>query len=416
MREIWLVFKHEMRTTLGRRSFQVAVFGFPMLALRIFSIVHLYRNLTPPSLTENAERSPLEFRNGAARKPAGFVDLSNTIKAIPASIQPSELIGFPTEAAAGSALRSGQIDLYYLIPENYLATGDIIVNTREPLLESAVPHTSMLERLIAVNLLQGNERLASQFKDPIKSETLSSDVPGGTESQYLVAFFLPFGVTIFFYITILMSSSLLLGSLTVEKENRVLEILLTSIAPHRLLSGKILGLGLTGLIQTAIWLGTSILILRWGGQSLQIPLEAQLTPAFFALGVLFYLLGYGLYVCLMASLGVLVNNLREASQLSIILLMPMMIPVLTITVMISAPDSPFVIGLSLFPLTSPVAMMSRLVITRVPAWQVLSAVILLAASILVVLKVVAGLFRTQTLLAGKPLSARRIYEVIRGGE
>lgn len=408
MQVSWLVFKHEFFTTLGRRSFQVAAFGLPLIALVCFGGLHLYHKILPQDLSGENDLPIKDGPAASSSKAEGYVDLSGLIQVIPESMHETDLIGFPDEAAANYALQSGNIHRYYIIPADYLSTGNIYIIRDEAIPISVNLRAPSMQSLLRVNLLGGNERLASQLDSPFTLVASGSESPSRTNSQYLTAFFLPFGVTLLFYVTILMSASLFLGTLTVEKENRILEILLTSITPRQLFTGKILGLGLAGLIQTFFWLGTSILILRWSGRSLQIPSEAHLTLSFFALGMLFFILGYGLYACLMASLGAFVSNLREASQTSILLLMPMMIPVLTISLLISAPNSPFVAGLSLFPLTSPVTMMARLVIADVPAWQVITSVLLLILAILVTIKIVASLFHTQILLSGHTIYARRI--------
>ena len=120
-----------------------------------------------------------------------------------------------------------------------------------------------------------------------------------------------------FYIIILSAASLLLSSVAKEKENRMMEILLVSVTPRQLLTGKIVALGMVGLLQTIVWVGTGRILLARSGTTFNLPIAFQLPPSFLIWGLIFFVLGYAVYASLMAGLGALVPNLREASQATI---------------------------------------------------------------------------------------------------
>jgi ABC-2 type transport system permease protein len=98
--------------------------------------------------------------------------------------------------------------------------------------------------------------------------------------------------------------------------------------------------------------------------------------------------------------------MREATQATIVLLIPMIIPLMLISALSSKPNGSLAIFLGLFPLTSPVTMMARLAATRVPIWQLLLAVLLLATTAYLVLRSVSGMFRAQNLLSGQPFKLK----------
>jgi ABC-2 type transport system permease protein len=199
----------------------------------------------------------------------------------------------------------------------------------------------------------------------------------------------------------------LLSSITKEKENRVIEVLMLSATPRQLLLGKIIGLGIAGLIQTVLWVGTGYTLLRLSGQTFQLPAIFQLPPSFLVWGLVFFVLGYAVYGGLMAGIGALVPNLREASQATIILVIPLIIPLMFISVLIEEPHSTFGVVTSLFPLTAPVVMMTRLASGGVPWWQPpLASVLLLATAYLIILAV-ARMFHAQTILSGQPFNVKR---------
>src|SRR5690606_35176850 len=118
-------------------------------------------------------------------------------------------------------------------------------------------------------------------------------------------------------------------------------------------------------------------------------------------GIVYFLLGYLFYAALMASVGALVPGLREASQATFLLTLPMMAPFMLSVGLISTPNGFLAVFFSLFPMTSPLGMMLRLSTGEpIPGWQLALSIGLLAAATLLVIRLAAGLFRTQTMLAG----------------
>ena len=230
----------------------------------------------------------------------------------------------------------------------------------------------------------------------------------------VMTFFLPYAVTILFYVVILGSASLLLSSVAKEKENRVMEVLMSSVTPRQLLAGKITGLGLLGLLQTAVWMGTSYGLLKLSGETFSLPAAFQLPASFLVWGLIFFLLGFAVYASLMAGLGALVPNLREASQSTIVVIAPLIIPMFLINVLISDPHGIASTIMSLFPLTAPVAMMTRLSSGGVPFWQAALSALLLAVTAFLVVRAVAGMFRAQVLLSGQSFNRKMFFRALLG--
>jgi ABC-2 type transport system permease protein len=245
-----------------------------------------------------------------------------------------------------------------------------------------------------------------------KTELLTPEPQRDPEHQ--LTFFLPYIVTFLFYIVILGSSSMMLNSITNEKSNRVIEIILTSITPMQLLSGKIIALGLVGLLQTIVWSGTGLFILRLSGRSFALPAEFQLPTSILVWGIIFFILGFILYASLMAGVGALVTNIKEASQATTILVIPMVIPLALLAPVIENSNGTLAVILSLFPFTSPVSMMTRLSAGSVPFWQILLAIILLLFSAYWIVRSVSGFFRAQYLLSGKEFKIKYFIDALLG--
>jgi ABC-2 type transport system permease protein len=113
-------------------------------------------------------------------------------------------------------------------------------------------------------------------------------------------FLIPFAFTLLFVMSIFITSGYLLQSVTEEKENRVVEILLSSVPPMPLMAGKILGLGAAGLTQVAIWVGTGLIALPLLGDGFA-PLGGfEISPLTLLLAVVFFALGYLAYGAIFA--------------------------------------------------------------------------------------------------------------------
>lgn len=409
MRKIFLVTRNEVIITLTSRSFILSALGIPLLSILVVLGASILNRRAPNSLSEI-----FSSQSQTTRSSEGYVDESGLIRSIPPTIPKGAFIAYPNQAAAVKALEEGDISAFYVIPPDYLSSGEII-NVRpdfNPL--SAFDQSSPVENILTFNLLGGNQALARKIDNPLDLQEVSLAPTPQRDEDNPLTFFLPYGVTMIFYVVILMSASLLLNSITKEKENRVLEILMVSITPRQMLEGKILGLGLVGLLQTILWVGTGYGLLRLSGHTFSLPAAFQLPVSFLIWGMVFFLLGYSLYASLMASVGALVPNLREASQATFVVILPLIIPLMMIGVLIEQPNGALATGLSLFPLTSPVVMMTRLAATEVPLWQPLLATALLVIMVILVIRAVAGMFRAQILLSGQSFSLRGLTRALIG--
>jgi ABC-2 type transport system permease protein len=140
----------------------------------------------------------------------------------------------------------------------------------------------------------------------------------------------------------------------------------------------------------------------------------KLPVEFLVWGVVFFILGYAVYASLMAGLGALVPNMREASQATIVVIFPLIVPMFLINVLIEAPHGTVSTALSIFPLTAPVVMMTRLSAGGVPWWQPPVSAVLLALTVAVVVRAVSGMFRAQTILSGQTFNIRLFLKALIG--
>jgi ABC-2 type transport system permease protein len=194
-----------------------------------------------------------------------------------------------------------------------------------------------------------------------------------------------------------------------EKENRVMEMVVSSVTPTELLAGKLIGLGSVGLLQVAIWstLGLTTAV--------SMAVTFVINPPLFFFCALFYLLGYALYGSLLLGIGSLGTNQREATQLTWFISITVMSPVFVWMSILTSPQSTLARVFTFIPLTTPMTMMLRYSVdpTHTPLWEILVAIAVLVASTVLAIRLSAKLYRLGLLLYGKRPTVKEIWRWVR---
>jgi ABC-2 type transport system permease protein len=311
-------------------------------------------------------------------------------------------------------MRSGNIAAYYVVPSDYLETGNLIYVNPNYRPVSATGQAWVMRWTLFANLV-GNDPERMRAGNAMNVHvTALAPAEAQRDMDSPLVFYVPYGMTMMFCFVLMMSAGLLLNSVSAEKQNRTMEVLLLSINARQMLIGKITALGMLGLLQAAVWFGAAYLLLGASGRPIELPPGIELSPSTVFWGVAFFLLSYAVYGSLMAGLGALTSSPREASQFILLIIWPMLISFVYSPMLPIDPHGALATGLSLFPLTAPFTMSARLVIGGVPWWQPWLAAALMAITAAFILRMVARMFRAQTLLVGQPLSARRYFRALFG--
>lgn len=412
MNKIWLIFKNEFIGVVTRRSFLLTLFLIPLTGFLVLLVVSGIQKSTGTDGSELMENFFVPSVKGSDL-PEGFIDASGLVKTVPEAYK-GTLVAYSEEESAQKAVTQGEISAYYLIDADYLENGEIVYVRPDFNPMGGLTQSEAIEGLMAHALLDGKVDLANRIQQPIIPEEVSLSETPQRSSNSALTFFLPYIVTFLFYIVILTSASLLLNSISGEKQNRMMEILMTSITPGQMLTGKIIALGLVGLLQTIVWSGSGFLMLQFSGRQFALGDAFKLPPSILLWGALFFILGYAVYASLMAGLGALVPNIREAGQVTTVVILPLIVPLVFISSLIQAPDGPLSVALSLFPLTAPVSMMTRLAATSVPVWQTILAAVLIGLTAWLLVKSAARMFRAQNLLSGQSVTTRSFFQALLG--
>ena len=409
MNKTQLVLRHELVTTMGRRSFIFASFGIPLIGLLLFVGLSALNRSSPGILS-----SLTGPRDAPEGRIYGYVDQAGLIDAVPEDVAEA-LIEYGDEDAALAALGSEDVSGYYLIPEDYVESGELVYVDPEASPFGKQRQDWIVRWAILVNMLDGDTDLAGRVWNPMDLRETPLSPSGNADRDSPFARLVPMLSVILIYLAILMSSGLLFTSVRNERRNRVLEIMLLSVDPQQMLAGKIIGLGVAGLMGTGAWGGAIYVAMRMSGGISDLPSGTQIPASVLVWGAAFFLLGFALYASLMAGTGALVQRTQEDSQARWLASMPVVVAYLLSFVTLSG-DPHGVVGtvISLFPLTAPVAMVPRLVVGGVPAWQPWVAAALTLVTVPLIVRGVARVFRAQVLLAGEPFSAKRFMAALVG--
>lgn len=417
MRNVALVIKHEIISTVTKPSFWVTTLLLPALIMA-FTFGAQFLNMR---VLEDETDLPVAAPGEEAATPAiGYVDYAGLITELPEEYATLQLQPFPAEAAAQAALEAGDLQRYYIVPSDFMDTGELVVVEPEFAPLSNLSGSGIFHHILTYNLID-DAALANRASQPITywhPTALAKTTSSGED--YATRFVVGYGVLFIFFFVLTMSSSFLLRSVSREKENRTVEVLLVSVRPRELMLGKIVGLGVVALAQMAIWGGGSLLTLTRGSEILStfgLMLDAvSFPPGFFVWAIVYFLLGYLLYAAIFSTIGALAPTAREGGQFTFMAMLPLMLPLWFNTLFVQTPQSALAVIFSLFPLTAPTAMLPRLVTGGVPLWQPLIGVILLAGATYLFVLLAARFFRADTLLSSDSLNWKRFVVEFKKGE
>ena len=397
-----LIVRHEFLHTIKKKGFIILTLAIPIVFLLGIGIFRLASHVVTPA---------------AAVTRIGYVDHLGGFEPLyeQATI---ELIRLDSEDAATEALAAREIDEYFVIPADYVATGTVARYTLEKELTPPPAVSSAIEGFLDSNLL------ASEVPPEVIGRVLNAVnvvtttlTPEGTVSEDqggFSNFIIPTLFGALLAIALNVSANYVLQSLGEEKENRLMEILLSSVSPRQLLTGKLLGRGAAGLLQVLVWALSIPLLLRLASAAIGGFASAiQLSPGLLILGVVYFILGYLLFAVISLAIAAVCSTVREAQGLAPLFTLAAVAPFWFFSLLMFFPDSPIWVVFSIVPFSAPVLVMLRLGLTGVPTWQLVVSMAVLVASVLFGLWAASKLLRTYLLMYGKRPRLREIVRALR---
>ncbi|MDW8227953.1 MAG: ABC transporter permease, partial [Anaerolineales bacterium] len=345
--------------------------------------------------------------------PLGYVDQSGLLAdPLPAPepeepYKPVPLLPFETEADARSALEAGQIQGYYVIPADYETTGRLTAVYND---EISIPAREQFYEFLAVNLLRGlDPAVVNRLLEGSEVVVLSPDGSRVAAQNTFLNFFLPMLMGIAFIIAMFTTGGYLVQAVTEEKENRTMEVIITSVSPGQFMAGKILGDIAIGLTQIVVWVLFGALIVLGGRSSLEFLRSVQIAPQTIWLTILIVLPSFVTIAALTAAIGAAVTEAREGQQVIGILVLPVWIPYMFMFTLMTNPNSPLAVTLSMLPFTAPLTILIRDGMTILPAWQIALSAAIQVATAAGSLWLAGRVFRLGMLRYGKRLRLREVF-------
>ena len=201
-----------------------------------------------------------------------------------------------------------------------------------------------------------------------------------------------------------------------EKTDRVVEVLVSSMSPVQLLTGKILGVAAVGLTQIGVWIAMLALAGGYGAAvatTAGVNLSQFVRPIVFVYFFVFFILAYLTYVCIYAIAGAVCNSEKEAQQFMMPIMLFMMMPWFLMMPIVMNPDAPFAVAFSLSPVFGPITMFVRALVTDPPLWHMLVSIAVSIATIAAFFWITAKIFRIGILSYGKRPTIPEILRWVR---
>jgi ABC-2 type transport system permease protein len=397
MSKLWLVALNEFKQNVFKKSFIFALLSVPLMVGFTVGL-----GLIMSSLEKNDA-------------PVGYVDhaglLDNPVPTpLDRSEKPIEFISYKTENAARQALEAEEIQAYYVLAPDYYETSQIeLLYLKEP----GTNATRQFYDFIQINLLREQppeiaERATVRSEVTIRSPDGSLEFPAGGPT---LGNFLPMLIGVAFVFLLMMSSGYLMGGVVEEKQNRIMEVLLTSISPTQLIVGKVLSIVAISLTQLATWCLFGVLAVVVGGDVLGVAwfqnpsIEWGPILSMIAIAIPAYVLASAL----MFAIGATVTEAQEGQSLGALFFMLHMIPLYLLVILIENPSGTISIMLSLLPFTSLLTVGFRSMFAVIPFWQIAASVAIQALCALGALWLAALVFRLGMLRYGKRLKLGEIF-------
>lgn len=420
MNKTLIIARREFLMTVRRKAYLLSLIGIPLLILIIGGVLRyiIWRVETRSdhvAIGVLDQAGIIDF-NLAQSQSAGNPN-SGSVKN-PVSIRP-----YSNLDNAIQDLRNANLDLLCVVEPDFMQQGKVKLYTRDLWVGGTPPGIATFRDLLRASLLQRvamesphdevkKEQVERRVLNPVTLSKLALTDDGtlvtvDSNWKILARFLVPYGMILLLTLSLFMSTHYLLQATVEEKENRAIEIMLSSVKPRELMWGKILGLGGAVLLQSSTFIALRGVMILYSGEPLSV------NAGVLVLSMAYCLLGYLLYAGLLTGIGILSGNVHRNSQLITPLMMIVAIPVMLEFILIEAPNGAAARTLSYIPLTAPLTMVYRLALTNVPVIDIVISLSLIIGSAYLTVRGAAKMFRVAALMYGKRITGPEVIKWLR---
>lgn len=401
MHNLSTVWKFEVIRTLKKKSFWITALSFPLLIAAIFAIVY-FSNKTTDDIA-----SDLKNQNFTV----AITDNTSLIKPEYLSTLKATVVSDSDKQQAIDQVKSGKIDAYFYYPAD-INSKSVEIYARDVGLFDNSKYEAVASSIMSESV---SSSVSSQAAAVLQNKVSYSSLTYKDGQQYdgfkqLIA---PGLFLLLFYLLIAFFGNQMLTSTTEEKENRVIEMILTTIQARTLIIGKILSLITLAVVQILVILIPVVTIYFVFGSQLALPnldlTNIPLDPIRITIGAVIFVLSFLLFTGLLIAIGAAAPTAKEAGGFFGLVMTLIFGPLYAVTLFISAPQSGLVQFLSYFPLTAPIPLMLRNAVGNLSVPEALIGIIILTISAIIALSLAIRLFRFGALEYSRRLSLKEIF-------
>jgi ABC-2 type transport system permease protein len=399
MSRLWLIAANTYSRQVLQKGFLASLLSVPLIVVLTIGLVYFMAEM-------QEDRRPVGYVDNAAILVKALTPAQGTDDA------PIAMIPFATTDAARKALVADDIQAYYVLPADYRQTGQVEVVYKK---SSGGAAAAQFQNFVRFNLLADEPeavalRIAAGVSVTIRRPDDAREYPDSASLADVAPIFVILFMALGFIMLIGLNPGQPMLAVAEEKENRTMEMMVTSVSPNTLIAGKVVGTvaiagtlagGWVALIVATVVLAVRVLNVSWL-QGIHLAPSAILFPASL------YVPLYVVLAALMTAVGSTVVDSHEAQQLSFIFIVPLMLPFYVLQPVMEDSNGLLAIILSLFPLSAPTVLPLRAYIQPVPAWQIGLSVILLILSALGAIWLAGRAFHLGMLRYGQRLSWREV--------
>ena len=399
MNKLKVLVKYNFRRTASKKSFIILTIIGPVLIIAMAILPGL---LAQRSMSTGTDVSIAVYGSGGglaerlSQSASGFLTVSITDD---------------FEEARESCIE-GEIDGVLVLPDDaadagvlsfYTASGGNIVMTETVRNTVGGILTGIRAAEAGISPDQIRKLTAVPALDIVQISRDGGDKAGQSFNDYI---YTAIAFIMLLYMTTLLYSQMIGRSVVTEKTSKTVEVMLSSVRPTTLMVGKVAGMGLAGLTQYAVWIAVSLLLLKVVGPALELELPPLLSVDILGYLILFFLLAFFLYSGLYAVCGALAEDEQSYGQLQIPFIIPLVVPMVMISYLVMNPDAPVSVFMSFFPLTSPMTMFVRVIVSNPGTLQIILSVVIMLLTITAVAFGSGKIFRIAILRTGKSMSLK----------
>lgn len=395
MIKVLRVARHEYGQHVFNKRFLMGLLSVPLVIIvmvgLIFLIISIENDTTPLGYVDNSGLLSDPVPAPAVEKPG----------------KPVPMLPFASDSEARSALDAGEIQAYFVLPADYLSTGKLTLVYLE---DVKAPARYQFYDFLTVNLLRDFDPLVAERL--VAGGEVTIVTPDGSRSASSQDWFnvlLPMLAGLGFLIAMFSTGGYLMQAVVDEKENRTMEVIITSLSPNQFMAGKIIGDISIGMTQILLWGGFIVGTILLTRNSLDFLSGVRVAPQTLFLMAAVVFPSFVVVAALMALVGATVADAREGQQVTGLIALPVWIPYMLFALIMENPNSPIAILLSLFPMTAPLTMLIRDGLTVLPAWQIALCAVIQIASAAGTIWLAGRAFRLGMLRYGQRLKLREVF-------